>query len=192
MLTDAGSSMSCAACRTASTALPSDTPGAVSKPMVVAGYCATCVICSGACRSVMVATADSGVVLPDAVRSGSWPSIAGVAMPGCASRITRYWLVCVKMVDTMRWPNALYKASSMADAVIDSRAAVSRSMSMVSAAPVAPASDTTLRSASAACMRCDSRVAHCCTVALSAPCRETRNCVGPVSASMVRSCVGCR
>jgi len=48
--------MSLDAWRIASTALPSETPGAVSKPSVVAGYCATWVICSGEGRSVMVAT----------------------------------------------------------------------------------------------------------------------------------------
>jgi hypothetical protein len=37
-------------------------------------------------------------------------------------------LVSVKMVDTMRWPKALYSASSTAAAVMPSRDAVSRSI----------------------------------------------------------------
>ena len=108
MVTLRGSLMSLADARMASTAEPSDTPGAVSKPTVVAGYWATWVICRGARRSTIRATADSGVGSPDAVRSCTMPREAGVALPsGRASRITRYWLVCVKMVETMRWPNAL-------------------------------------------------------------------------------------
>ena len=42
------------------------------------------------------------------VGSGSRPSDSGVVNRFCcASRITRYWLVSVKMVETMRWPKAL-------------------------------------------------------------------------------------
>jgi len=80
----------------------------VSKPSVAAGYCATCVICSGAGRSLTVAIADSCVGWPDGVRKASRPSDCGsVSSPGRASRMTRYWLVSVKIVETMRWPNAL-------------------------------------------------------------------------------------
>jgi hypothetical protein len=39
-------------------------------------------------------------------------------------------LVSVKIVETMRWPNALYSASSTELAVIDRRDAVSRFTSM--------------------------------------------------------------
>ena len=103
-----GKPISCAATRMLSTARPSDTPGAVSKPTVAAGYCATWVICSGASCSRMVAMADSGVGWPPLVRRFRLPSAVGeLSCSGCASRITRYWLVSVKMVDTMRWPNAL-------------------------------------------------------------------------------------
>ena len=98
--------------------------------MVLAGYWATWVICSGARRSVIFATADRGVASPEAVRSCTLPSDAGLASAsGRASRITRYWLVSVKMVETMRWPKALYRASSMLAAVMFRRAAVSRSIS---------------------------------------------------------------
>ena len=38
---------------------------------------------------------------------------------GRDSRITRYWFVSVKIVETMRWPNALYSASSTLAAVMD-------------------------------------------------------------------------
>ena len=56
----------------------------------------------------MVAIDDNGVVVPAPVFSGRLPSEAVVASgSGRASRITRYWLVSVKMVDTMRWPKAL-------------------------------------------------------------------------------------
>ena len=101
--------MSFAACADRVDRVPSATPRAVSKPSVVAGYCATCVICSGARCSVIVAIADSGVGWPDAgaqVAAGR-ATAAFVSRPGCASRITRYWLVSVKIVETMRWPNAL-------------------------------------------------------------------------------------
>jgi len=103
-----GMPMSFAAWRIASTALPSATPGAVSKFNVLAGYCETCVICSGACRSAIDEKADSGVGDPPLVIRLSLPrSAALLARPGRASRITRYWFVSVKIVETMRWPNAL-------------------------------------------------------------------------------------
>ncbi|MNM21823.1 hypothetical protein D3C81_321890 [compost metagenome] len=192
-VTEAGKAMSFAAWRMASTALPRATPCVVSKPRVVAGYCATCVICSGACFSLMLAKADSGVDLPDPVRTcRSARSDGVVTMPGCASRMTRYWLVSVKIVEMMRWPKALYSASSTVAVVTDMRAALSRSMATVTAAPVAPASVTTLRSCDFSRMRTASLPAHSVTVAVSAPSSETRYCVGPDSASMVRSCVGCR
>jgi len=41
------------------------------------------------------------------VNPGVGTSDAFVTKPGRASRITRYWLVSVKMVETMRWPKAL-------------------------------------------------------------------------------------
>ena len=63
-----------AAARIASTAAPSETPGAVSKPIVDAGYWATCVICSGAWRSLMRAIASSGVGSPELVLRLSLPS----------------------------------------------------------------------------------------------------------------------
>jgi hypothetical protein len=57
--------------------------GPTSKPMVEAGYWATCVICSGARRSVMVAIASSGVGSPEAVRRLSLPSDSAVpSRPG--------------------------------------------------------------------------------------------------------------
>ncbi len=69
MLTAFGILISSAALWIASTAVPSLTPSAVSKPTVAAGYWATWVICSGASASRMVATADSGVGWPELVRS---------------------------------------------------------------------------------------------------------------------------
>ena len=106
--TELGRPIALAAARIESTAAPSETPGAVSKPIVDAGYWATCVICSGACRSLMRAIASSGVGSPELVRRLSLPSDSAVpSRPGCASRMTRYWLVSVKIVETMRWPKAL-------------------------------------------------------------------------------------
>ena len=56
----------------------------------------------------MVAIASSGVGAPDDVRRFSLPTDSAVpSKPGCASRMTRYWLVSVKIVETMRWPKAL-------------------------------------------------------------------------------------
>ncbi len=103
-----GMPMSFAAVRMAATDLPSAMPGAVSKPTVAAGYCATRVTCSGASCSRTVAKEDRGVVEPPPVRICSVPRPWMDASPSrCASRITRYWLVSVKMVETMRWPKAL-------------------------------------------------------------------------------------
>ena len=188
--------MSTAAWRIVSTALPSATPGAVSNPIVAAGYCATWVICNGAGRSVMVATADSGVGAPEPVLRFNWPSAAAVLnTPGRASRITRYWLVSVKIVETMRWPKALYSASSTALAVIARREAVSRSTATWADSPCAPASLVTLRTCRAGPSwrrRAISLPVQSVTTVESAPSSETRYWVGPVSASMVRSCVGCR
>ncbi|MCY1555419.1 hypothetical protein D9M68_920840 [compost metagenome] len=91
-----------------STAVPSATPSPVSKPMVAAGYCATCVICSGALRSTTRATADSGVGSPEPVRiCSAFRASMEAARSVRASSTTRYWLVSVKMVETMRWPKAL-------------------------------------------------------------------------------------
>src|SRR5512140_2029965 len=193
MVTPGGSLISSAASRMASTAEPSDTPAAASKPMVVAGYWATWVICSGARRRAMLAIDDNGTASPDAVRSCTMPSVAGVtAASGSVSRITRYWLVSVKMVETMRWPKALYRASSMLAAEMFRRAAVSRSMSTYTAGLDAPASVITLRTCGTVCSFCTSAAAESVTVPLSAASIEKRYCVGPLSASMVRSWVGCR
>jgi hypothetical protein len=193
MVTPGGSLISSAAARIASTAEPSDTPGAVSKPTVVAGYCETCVICSGARRSMIRATDESGVASPEPVRSCTIPSDAGDSSASDrASRMTRYWLVSVKMVDTMRWPKALYSASSMLAAEMLRRAAVSRSMSTYTAALDASASVTGLRTCLRVLSFSTSRSEACATAALSAASMDRRYWVGPVSASMVRSCVGCR
>ncbi|MDT4831180.1 hypothetical protein FQZ97_646780 [compost metagenome] len=121
------------------------------------------------------------------------PSVCGVfTMPGWASRITRYWFVSVKMVDTIRCPKALYSASSTELAVIDSRDAVSRFTFTYAASPCAPASLLTLRTLSDSCSFATSFCIHSVTSALFTPSSDTRYSVGPVSASMVRSCVGCR
>ncbi len=105
IVTDDGSPMSLAAWRIESTAVPRETPSAVSKPTVVAGYCATCVTCSGDWIVRMLANDASGAACPLVVSTRSSPIESGVrAWSGRASRITRYWLVSVKIVETMRWP----------------------------------------------------------------------------------------
>ncbi len=105
---DSGSPSAVAAARTACTAAPNDTPGAVSKPTVAAGYCDTRSTCSGDGCSTTCAKLASGVVVPLLVFTGSSCSVRRVAaLSRAASRITRYWLVSLKMVETMRWPKAL-------------------------------------------------------------------------------------
>ncbi len=71
------------------------------------------------------------------------------------------------------------------------RDAVSRSRSTSTASPVAPTSVTTLRTLVSERSRSTSLLAHSATLASSAPSIDTRYCVGPVSESIVRSCVGC-
>src|SRR3954469_10072725 len=103
MLTPLGWAAWSADARMALTAAPSDEPGAVSKPTVAAGNWATWRTASGADCSRMVATAARGVEPPvDCSCTPARP--CGVASDGRDSRITRYWLVGVKMVETIRWP----------------------------------------------------------------------------------------
>ena len=66
---DSGSPSAVAAARTACTAAPNDTPGAVSKPTVAAGYCDTRSTCSGDGCSTTCAKLASGVVVPLLVSS---------------------------------------------------------------------------------------------------------------------------
>ncbi len=72
------------------------------------------------------------------------------------------------------------------------RDAVLRSMSTKADKPSAPASLVTLRTWGAPCSCCMSLRTHWVTVAESTASIDRRYSVGPVSASMVRSCVGCR
>src|SRR5690348_12283358 len=51
------------------------------------------------------------------------------------SRITRYWLDWVKIVEMMRWPSASYSALSIVAEVMPKRAAVSRSTTTVAESP---------------------------------------------------------
>ena len=54
---------------------------------------------------------------------------------GFTSSTTRYWLVCVKIVETSRWPKALYSALSITAGVMPKRLAVARSMSTYACRP---------------------------------------------------------
>ena len=60
---------------------------------------------------------------------------ARAGTPACTSSTTRYWFDCVKIVDTSRWPNALYSALSIAAGVMPSRLAVVRSNSTYACSP---------------------------------------------------------
>ena len=60
------------------------------------------------------------------------------------------------------------------------------------AAPEALASDTTLRTCFTPLSCSVRRAAQSITIALSEDSSENRNWVGPDSASIVRSCTGCR
>ncbi len=73
---------------------------------------------------------------------------------GSASRITRYWLDWVKMVETMRWPKLSYSALSTVAGVMPKRAAVARSMVICAASPLCCMSLAT----SVICGTCCSRV----------------------------------
>ena len=173
-----------AASRIASTAVPSDTPGAVSKPRVVAGilrHVGDLQRRGAAPRCWRRPTAASAVAGAGAQLQLPSDGRRRHAASGRASRITRYWLVSVKMVETMRWPKALYSASSIAGGGDATGARRCRGRCRRRPpAPVAPASVTTLRTCGSlpqplapAC------AAHSSTVALSAPSSETRYCVGP-------------
>jgi hypothetical protein len=71
------------------------------------------------------------------------------------------------------------------------RAAVSRSTSTDAVNPCAPASLDTLRTSGTVRRRAINARIHCVISALDTPSSDARYSVGPVSASIVRSCVGC-
>ena len=75
--------------------------------MVEAGYSATWVICSGAHRSVMSRDRLQRRRLTEAVRRLGLPSDSACQQAGLRLEDDAYWLVSVKMVETMRWPKAL-------------------------------------------------------------------------------------
>src|SRR5215470_12132217 len=102
--------------RMAVTASPKEARGARLKEMVAAGNWARWLICSGARRSVTAAMAKSGTWPPTLVDEGKKiEENAAIVFcrAGSASRMTRYWLDWVKMVEMMRWPNASYSALSI-------------------------------------------------------------------------------
>jgi hypothetical protein len=108
MRTLAGMFSSRCAASTAFTASPSAAPGARLKEMVIAGNWPTWPIDSGPARSVTVAMLESGTCTPPA--PGTKMSFRAAGPPrnsGFTSSTTRYWVDCVKMVETSRWPKAL-------------------------------------------------------------------------------------
>lgn len=85
---------------------------------MIAGSWSWCAITSGALVTLARATLDSGTVPlpapPPLVRTASLSSRSLlVRNSGATSSTTRYWFNSVKMVEIRRWPNALYKVSSM-------------------------------------------------------------------------------
>ena len=63
---------------------------------------------SGPVRSATVATAESGTCTPPVPGTKMSFSARGPRRnSGFTSSTTRYWLACVKMVETRRWPKAL-------------------------------------------------------------------------------------
>ena len=55
---------------------------------------------------------------------------------GAASSTTRYWFICVKIVEIWRWPNASYSVSSIVCTGTPSRLAFSRSIVSLSSLPL--------------------------------------------------------
>ena len=127
--TSSSARMACQWRSMACTASPSATPWAGLKDKVTAGNCATCKMLSKAARSSTLATLLKGTCVPLTDGTRRSDKAAGPMRSwSCTSSTTRYWLLWVKMVDTKRWPNALYSALSMAKTVTPNRAAASRSM----------------------------------------------------------------
>ncbi|MNN41018.1 hypothetical protein D3C81_1551110 [compost metagenome] len=95
-------------CVILSTAAPRDSPGARLNETVAAGNWPWWLTTSWPVRSLMRAMAPSGTCPPDDDGRRSSASDCGLVRNcGMVSSTTRYWLDCVKMVDTSRWPNAL-------------------------------------------------------------------------------------
>ncbi len=100
-----GRPISCSTCLILSTAWPSDAPCARLNEIVAAGNWPWWLITSGPVRSLMRANAPSGTWPPDDEGSRSSATACGLSRnSGIASSTTRYWLDCVKIVDTSRWP----------------------------------------------------------------------------------------
>src|SRR2546423_14968092 len=100
-----GNPISRSALRIASTASPSAAPGARLNDTVVAGNWPRWLIANGAVCSMICATADSGTCPFVAVDDGREIALnddRDCRNFGAASRITRYWFDCVKIVGTMR------------------------------------------------------------------------------------------
>ncbi|GCE79715.1 hypothetical protein MSKU3_1190 [Komagataeibacter oboediens] len=135
----------------------------------MAGNCPTWVISSGAVSCVRVVTEASGTSPDVGERVG--PDVLSPALPlmpgryiwlsdpmscwkaGVASRITRYWLDCVNMVEIWRWPKLSYSTLSMVWGVMEYRAPVVRSRSTCATSPAACRSDVTSDRAFSCCSR---------------------------------------
>ncbi len=102
-----GTPISFSALRMELTASPRATPGAVSNDRFAAGNWETWLICRGAVTLLMVAMVERGVGAPLPARRYRVCKPSGVVMvAGSASRITRYWVDWVKMVEMILWPKA--------------------------------------------------------------------------------------
>src|ERR1700722_6299843 len=92
-----------------STAVPSEAFGAKLNEIDTDGNWPMWLTASGAVGFWIVAIADSRTrpVLDVGEGREIWSSeLPSCCASGVASRITRYWLDWVKIVETMRWPNA--------------------------------------------------------------------------------------
>src|ERR1041385_6414102 len=111
---------------------------------------------------------------------------------GSDSRITRYWLDWVKIVETMRWPKASYSALSIVAEVMPKRAAVSRSTTTVADRPRSMKLVETFSSAGDADILWISFGTHSVSVAELASSSTTWYCARLTVESIVRSWTGCR
>src|ERR1700744_2283290 len=95
------------------TAVLSDAPCARLNEIVTDGNCARWLITSGDFVMLIFAMPDSGTCPLLLVWLGRYRlpmDLTVGSVSGFATRITRYWFDCSKMVDTMRWPSASYSA----------------------------------------------------------------------------------
>src|ERR1700675_4799537 len=123
---DGGRLTDCSTAWMSFTAVLNDAPFARLNEIVTDGNCARWLITSGDFVIWILAMADSGTwaVLPVWLGRYRLPiDCTSGSASGLATRITRYWFDCSKMVETIRWPSASYRELSMVAGVMPQRAA---------------------------------------------------------------------